>query len=69
MDSKLIVIRRFPTIIEAEVARSALEASNLAAAIQRGPHHQLVASFDLIVREDDVRAADEILRPDDAFSN
>jgi hypothetical protein len=56
-------------MIDAELARSALAAYEIAAAIQQGPHHQLAKTFDLVVREDDAEAADEILGPDEKFSN
>jgi hypothetical protein len=65
-DGKVIVIRRFPHEPEAELARSALEAYGIRAAIQRGPYSRPVACFDVLVREDDAEAARDILGPEPA---
>jgi hypothetical protein len=68
MDSKLVVLRRYPAQIHAELARSALEAREITSTIQFGPYSKPVATFDLIVREEDVAAANEILGPEETFS-
>lgn len=69
MDSKLLVLRRYPAMIHAELAKSALEASEIKAAIQRGPYSHLAITFELIVREEDAEMANEILGPEESFSN
>ncbi len=58
---RTVVIRRFPSEPEAELARSALEAYGIRAAIQPGPYSRPVATVDLVVREEDVQAATNIL--------
>jgi len=69
MEPKLVILRRYPAEIHAELARSALEASGVPSAIQRGPYPKLAATFDLMVREEDVAAANEILGPEETFSS
>jgi hypothetical protein len=69
VDPKLVVLRRYPAEIHAELAKSALEASEIPSAIQRGPYPKLAATFDLMVREEDVEAANEILGPEETFSS
>ena len=68
MTSRTVVIRRFPALIHAELAKSALRAYGIAAAIVGGavPVRQEIATIDLVVREQDVEAALEILGPEDA---
>jgi hypothetical protein len=60
-NDRIVVLRRFPSEPEAELARSALEAYGIRAAIQRGPYSQPVDTMDLLVREEDVQAATDIL--------
>ena len=71
MDSKLVVVRRFPAMIHAEVAKSALAAYEIDAAIKGGaqPIRPEIETIDLMVREEDVKAALEILGPEQRFSN
>jgi hypothetical protein len=61
----IVVVRRFSTQADAELARSALEAYGIPAAVQRGPYPQPVATYDVLVREDAVEAATDILGPED----
>lgn len=65
-DPRIVVIRRFPSEPEAALARSALEAYGIKAAIQRGPYSRPVDTFDLLVREEDIQAAIDILGPEEA---
>ena len=75
MDSKFVVVRRFPAVIHAELAKSALEAYEIHAAITGGLLGPQSVSptadrtFDLMVREEDVEAALEILGPEERFSD
>lgn len=70
MDSKLVIVRRFPALIQAELAKSALEAYEIDAAINGGsqPVRPEVGTIDLMVREEDVEAALEILGAEGRFS-
>jgi hypothetical protein len=69
VDSKFVVIRRFPAIVHAELAKSALEAYEIDAAIKGGaqPIRPEIETIDLMVREEDVEAALEILGPEERF--
>jgi putative signal transducing protein len=69
--SKVVIVRRFPAVIHAELARSALEAYGIHAAIKSGavPVQSEVATIDLLVREEDLEAALEILGPESRFSS
>ena len=76
MDPKFVVIRHFPALIHAELAKSALEAYEIDAAIAHpGASTQrlraeLGMTITLLVREEDVEAALEILGPpDERFSD
>jgi hypothetical protein len=76
VDSKLVVVRRFPAMIHAEVAKSALKAYDIDAAIGHGGSSEqrvrpeLGTEIALMVREEDVEAALEILGPpDERFSD
>jgi hypothetical protein len=64
-ESKAVVVRSFPSPIEAELAMGALQASGIDAAVRRGPGIQLAISFELLVYENDVEAASEVLGPED----
>jgi hypothetical protein len=64
-EGRIVVVRRFRSQAEAEVAQSALRAYRIPAAIQVGSHHGLAATMDVWVREGDVSAAIDILGPDD----
>jgi hypothetical protein len=72
MDSQFVTIRRFPAMIHAELAKSALEAYEIDATIVCGltssPPYQNAALIDLMVRAEDVAAALEILGPEERFS-
>jgi hypothetical protein len=69
VDSKLVIVRRFPARIHAELAKSALEASKIVAVINIGPQPESATVHDLIVREEDVERALEILGPEERFSD
>ena len=66
-DSKIVVLRRYPALIHAELAKSALAAYEIDAAIQRGPYPRDAATFDVLVRDEDVQTALEILGPEETF--
>jgi hypothetical protein len=68
MEPKLVVLRRYPAMIHAELAKSALEARNIPAAILRGPYSTPVLAFDLLIREEDVQDANGILGPEETFT-
>jgi hypothetical protein len=53
----------------AEVAKSALTAYEIESSIQRGPYRHLAMTFDLVVRKEDADTANEILGPDEQFSD
>ena len=63
----LIVVRTFPTMIDAELARSALEAADIESYIQADdaggmrPHMLAVQGARLVVRAEDAERADGIL--------
>jgi hypothetical protein len=70
MHSNLIIAHTFATQMEAEIARSALEAAGIAAIIQADtaggmrPHIAWSGSgFRILVREDDASAAHDVLEP------
>jgi hypothetical protein len=74
VDSKLVTVRRYPAMIHAELARSGLEAYEIDAAISGGWISPAGARFgtraiDLMVREEDVEAALDILGPEERFSD
>jgi len=74
MSQKLVVVRRFSAVIEAQLAKGALEAYGIDATMNAGlMGNQLrrpgTGSVDLMVREDDLEAALEILGPDGPISN
>ena len=65
--SDLVVIRTLPTLIDAELAKSALDAADLESFIQADdtggmrPHMLTVQGARLIVRAEDAERADSIL--------
>ena len=58
-------------MIHAELAKSALEAYGIDAAINGGPQpvRPETTTIDLLVREEDLEAALEILGPEERFSD
>jgi hypothetical protein len=73
MDSDLVVLRRYPARIHAELAKSALDAQGIESTIVGGEFTYRTAwadaTIELIVRADDVNRAIEILGPEETFSN
>ena len=67
MDSKLVTIRRFPAMVHAELAKSALDAYEIAATLDNNVPAGGSGTVDLLVREEDVEAALEILGPEAQF--
>ena len=65
MDSKLVTIRRFPAMVHAELAKSALEAYDIAATLNNNVPAGGSGTIDLMVREEDVETALEILGAED----
>jgi hypothetical protein len=70
MESKLVIVQSFGTAMEAEVAKSALEAAGIAAVIQADaaggmkPHLAWSGGgFRLLVHEKDASDARELLKP------
>jgi hypothetical protein len=70
MQSNLVIAHTFVTELEAEVARSALEAAGIEAIIQADtaggmrPHIAWSGSgFRILVREEDASAAHDVLEP------
>jgi hypothetical protein len=68
-DPNIVVLRRYPALIHAELAKSALGAYEIDAAIQRGPYPRDAATFDGLVRSEDVEAALKILGPEETFGD
>lgn len=67
-DTNLVIIRAFSTVAEAEIAKGALEAADIDAMIQSDsaggmrPHLAWAGSgYKLLVREEDVEAAESVL--------
>ena len=69
MESKLVTIRRFPAMVHAELAKSALEAYEIAAALNNDVPAGGSGTVDLLVREEDVEAALEILGAEKPFQD
>ena len=71
MSPRTVVVRRFPALIHAELAKSALAAYGIVATVVGGtvPVRQDIATIDLVVREQDLEAALEILGPEERFIN
>ena len=75
MTSKFVVIRRFPAIVHAELAKGALQAYGIPAVINgglmspQGVRPGQHWTIDLMVREDQAEAALEILGPEEQFSD
>jgi len=70
MPSNLVIVRVFSTGLEAEVAKSALEAAGIVAIVQADtaggmrPHIAWAGSgFRILVREEDASAARDVLEP------
>jgi len=65
--SDLVVIRRFPDRIEADLARSALEAAGIESLVRADdmggtrPHMWVSEGVDLVVRAENLAAAREVL--------
>ena len=73
VDSELVVVQAFGSQWEADMAKSALEAAGIPAMIQADaaggmrPHIAWASGgFKVLVREEDVAAAHEVLAPDAA---
>jgi hypothetical protein len=66
-DSDLVAVRTFANAIDAELARSALEAAGIDAAVRSDdagglhPGMWIASGVRLLVREEDVRRADAVL--------
>jgi hypothetical protein len=73
VDLKLVILRRYPARIHAELAKSALEAYDIPAAIDAGGmnsyHETPVFPINLMVRLEDVERALEILGPEETFTD
>jgi len=72
LSSKLAVIRTYPAVIHAELAKSALQAYGIECAIDSGSFSGVPGRFggvQLRVREEDVEAALKILGPEEKFSS
>jgi hypothetical protein len=73
MKPKLVVLRRYPAMIHAELAKSALDAYGVASAINGGlfgsQHEWPGRTIDLMVREQDVEEALAILGPEEKFTD
>jgi hypothetical protein len=68
--SELIAVRTFLTAIEAEIARSALEAAGIESLLKADdcgglrPHMQMSEGVELLVREEDAEEAERVLSGD-----
>ena len=62
----VVVCRSFSTLAEAELAIGALVAYGIDAAYRRGHGLHLATTFDVLVREDDVAAALDVLGTEQA---
>ena len=66
-DAELVVVRTFGSRFDAEMARSALDAAGIGAAIRSDdsgglrPHLAFVNGVELVVRAEDAEAATQIL--------
>jgi Putative prokaryotic signal transducing protein len=66
----LIVVRTFPTMIDAELAKSTLDAADIDSFIQADdvggmrPHMLIMQGARLVVRAEDAERADSILQAD-----
>jgi hypothetical protein len=69
MGTKFVVVRRFSAVLHAQLAKGALEANGIEATMNAGLMGNQMAragtgSVDLMVREQEVAAALEILGPE-----
>jgi hypothetical protein len=72
MDSKIVILRKYPAMIHAELAKSALGAYGVHAEIGGSIIHSRETTLDgiaLVVRSEDVERALEILGPEEQFSD
>jgi hypothetical protein len=73
MASDLVVLRRYPARIHAELAKSALQAVGIDCSVVGGDFSYRTempgSTIDLIVKAEDARRALEILGPEERFSN
>ena len=67
-DRKIVVLRRYPSLIHAELAKSAL-ALTKSTRQSKGPYPREAATFDVLLRSEDVEAALAILGPDETFTD
>ena len=69
--SQFVLLRRYPAIVHAELAKSALEAYNIPAVISGGVlnRQRTELGIELMVRTEDIEAAREILGPEETFSS
>jgi Putative prokaryotic signal transducing protein len=70
METRFIVVRRFSAVIHAQLAKGALEANGIEATMNAGLMGTQTArpgtgSIDVMVREEDVPAALQILGPEE----
>ena len=69
MDVSLVVLRRYPARIHAELAKTALEASGIDSTIVGGDFsYRRGGPIELLVRAEDVQRAVEILGPEERFT-
>lgn len=75
MDSDLVVVSSFNSQMEAEIAKTALEAAGIAALIQADsaggmrPHLAWAGGgFKILVRDEDAMAARDVLAPSETHS-
>jgi hypothetical protein len=73
VEPRRVVLRRYPARIHAELAKSALDANELDSIIGgvevNYEHATPSQTIELIVREEDVERALEILGPEEEYSN
>ena len=69
MDSSLVVLRSDPAKLHADLAKSALEASEIEAFVRGDERWVPGAPIELWVRSEDVERANEILGDEETFSN
>jgi predicted nucleotidyltransferase len=70
-EGELVVLRRYPHRIHAELAKSALEAYGLTVVLDVGSYGRAheTSEMDLLVRAEDAEQALEILGPEETFSS
>jgi len=71
IDTTWVILRRYPTVIHAELAKSALQAYGVDAAVLGGPLDErpdfLDRSIDLMVKREDVNARSRFSAPRNDF--